>query len=200
MLVREVMTTTVVSVGPDDSVKEAVELLAKHGITAMPVLDSDGELVGVLSEADVLNEAFLPDQRAHEKPVQISGGPAMTRVGEVMSRHVLTVPPGADLAEAAGLMLDTVAKSLPVVDGDRVVGMLSRRDLVALLARRDVDIEAGLDELFRTAGYDWTVAVSDGVVTVAGPEEDAEVEVAKVLVGTVPGVVGLYFPAQRGDR
>ncbi len=196
MLVREVMTTPVVTVTPETSIKSAVELLAQHAITSMPVLDDAGELVGVVSEADVLLEAFLPDQRAHEIPVQVSAGPPRSRVAQVMSRHVLTIREDADLAEATELMVSTVAKSLPVVSGSRVVGMVSRRDLVHVLAERDGDIEAAVDELIRSAGYDWTTEVVDGVVSVSGPAERSDIAVAEVLVASVPGVVGVYFPAQ----
>lgn len=197
MLVSEAMTSPVVSVQPGATIKEAVQLLAENGITAMPVIDEHGELIGVLSEADVLLDGFMPDQRAHEKPVHVRSGPATLRVSEVMSRHVITVPVHADLAEAADLMLSTVAKSLPVVSENRVVGMLSRRDLIGVLARRDQEIEAAVDDLVRSAGYDWTAEVVDGVVVVEGPETEKDVDLAKVLVGTVPGVVGVYFPAQR---
>ena len=205
MLVHEVMTTPVVTVRPDASLKEAVELLAEHGVTALPVVDEHDELVGMISEADVLLDAFLPDPRAHERPVQISAGPPMATVSQVMSRHLLTVPATADLATAAELMVGTVVKSLPVLADERVVGIVSRRDLIGVLARRDATIEAAVDDLIRGSGYDWTAQVRDGVVTVEGPEQDDEVAVAKVLVATVPGVVGLYFPAlsvpaQRGGR
>jgi CBS domain-containing protein len=200
VFVRDVMTTKVVSVAPEATLKQAVQLLAEHDITAMPVLDERGELVGVLSEADVLLDSFLPDPRAHETPVHLRGGPALVRVVEVMSRHVLTVPAGADLAEAADLMVSTVAKSLPVVEDNRVVGMLSRRDLIAVLARRDDVIAAAVDDLVRTSGHDWVTEVADGVVTVEGPEEAADVDLAAVLVATVPGVVGVRFPRQRSGR
>lgn len=197
MLVREVMTTPVVTVTPETTIKSAVELLAQHAITAMPVLDDRGELVGVVSEADVLLEAFLPDQRAHEIPVQVSAGPPMARVAQVMSRHVLTIREDADLAEATDLMVSTVAKSLPVVSGNRVVGMVSRRDLVNVLAERDGDIEAAVDELIRSAGYDWSAEVVDGVVSLTGPEARGDIAIAEVLVASIPGVVGVYFPSQR---
>lgn len=200
MLVSEVMTTPVVTVTPDTTIKEAADLLARHGITAMPVLDDRGELLGVVSEADVLLDMMLPDQRAHEIPVEISAGPAMSRVGEVMSRHVLTIRPEADLAEATDLMVSTVVKSLPVIAENRVVGMVSRRDLVAVLARRDAEIESAVDDIIRSAGYDWTAEVTDGVVSLDGPERQEDLELAKVLVASVPGVVGVYFPAQRRPR
>lgn len=197
MLVREVMSSPVVSVAPATTIKQAVELLAEHAITAMPVLGDRGELVGVISEADVLLEALLPDPRAHDRPVEITSGPAMRRVGEVMNRQVLTVSPRDDIADAADLMVSTAVKSLPVLDGDRVVGMVSRRDLVQVLARQDPQIEAAVDELARSAGYDWTVEVSDGVATIDGPAREDEFAIARVLVASVPGVVGICFPARR---
>lgn len=197
MLVNEIMSAVVVSVSPEASVKDVIGLLAQHGITSIPVIDGRGELVGIISEADVLRDSFLPAPHTLEKPVFISSGPSVTRAGDVMSHQVLTVPAHADLIEAAELMVGTAVKSLPVIENNRVVGMLSRRDLVSLLARRDGDIEAAIDELVRTAGYDWTSDVVDGVVTVEGPVGDREIEVAKVLVATVPGVVGLYVPGQR---
>ena len=71
MLVREVMTSPAVTVHPDASVKEAARRLTEHGITAMPVVDALGALVGVVSEADVIRDTVLPDQRAHERPVHV---------------------------------------------------------------------------------------------------------------------------------
>lgn len=200
MLVSEVMTTSVVTVAPETSIKQAVQVLAENGVTAVPVIDARGELVGMLSEADVLLEAFLPDPRTHEIAVELTTGPAAVRVSEVMSRHVITVRADADLSSAADLMVSTVAKSLPVISENRVVGMLSRRDLIAVLARRDDDIAASVDDLVRTAGFDWTADVADGVVTVEGPESQADLDLARVLVASVPGVVGVYFPAQRSRR
>ncbi|MCX6395800.1 MAG: CBS domain-containing protein [Propionibacteriales bacterium] len=115
MLVHEVMTADVVSVGPDTPLKTAVQLLNHHQITTLPVIDERGELLGVVSEADVLVDAFLPDPRAHGKPVDLTGGPAFATVGQVMSRQVLTIAATADVAQAADLMLGTVVKSLPVL-------------------------------------------------------------------------------------
>ena len=73
MLVRDVMTTAVVTVHPETRVKRAIELLDEHQVTAMPVVDGEGRLVGVVSEADVLRGALLPDRRAREIPVHTEG-------------------------------------------------------------------------------------------------------------------------------
>lgn len=193
MFVKEVMTSPAVTVRADTSVKEAIQLLERHEITAMPVVDGKGVLVGVLSEADVIQNAVLHDPRAHELPVQVSSGPRPTKVLDLMSHHVLSVPVNADLSEAADLMVSTVVKSLPVVDGDKVVGVVSRRDIIHLLARRDDLIEVEIDDLVRLSGEDWIVDVKDGVVTIDGAETGTAQDLARVLAATVPGVVAIYF-------
>lgn len=193
MLVKELMSSPVITVRPGTSLKEATQLLEHHAITAMPVIDGHGDLVGVISEADVIQDAVLEDPRAHVLPVRLTSGPRATRVADVMSHHVLSVPVQADVAEAANLMIGTAVKSLPVVDDGHVVGMVSRRDIVRVLARRDESIEVEIDELVRLSGENWNVEVNEGVVIVDGPETNAERELAQVLVCTVPGVVGIYI-------
>lgn len=193
MLVRDVMTTTVVTAHPGMRVKQAIELLDEHQVTALPVVDADGILVGVLSEADVLRGALMPDRRAHEIPVDTEGRTTPLRVKDVMTAHPVSVAADADLAAAASILTDTQIKSLPVVDDDRVVGVVSRRDVIAVLARRDPLIEAEVDDLLRAAEVECDVEVVDGVVRLDGPAEPHAREIARVLAGTVPGVVGVTF-------
>jgi len=193
MLVREVMTAPAVTVTPDTRVKEALRTLADRGITAMPVVDASGALIGVVSEIDLIRDAVPPDQRAHEVPVRVGSGPWATRVGEVMSHFPLSVRGDADLTVAVELMAGTAAKSLPVVDHGAVVGVVSRRDVVAVLARSDERIEAEVDELLRSAELACSVEVSDGVAVVAGLADPHEEELARVLATTVRGVVGVRF-------
>jgi len=200
MLVRELMSSPAVTVRPDASIKEAARLLTEHGITAMPVVDKAGALLGVVSEADLIRDTVMPDQRAHERPVHLPDGPFGTRVRDVMSHFPLSVRTDADLAAAAELMTGTVVKSLPVVERGVVVGMISRRDIVAVLARSDQRIEAEVDELLRSAGLNVQVDVADGVVVLGGPEETHQQEMARVLVGTVQGVVGIRFGRRRAPR
>jgi hypothetical protein len=110
-------------------------------------------------------------------------------VSEVMNRHPVAVRGDADLSEAVELMTSTAIKSLPVVDGRGcVVGMLSRRDVVHLLARDDERIERQVDELYRAAGVDWLVRVEDGTVTVEGPDDRSSRAIATSLAATVAGV------------
>jgi len=195
MLVRDVMTTQVVTVRPDARVKEAIQLLDDHQITAMPVVDADGRLVGVVSEADVLRDALMPDRRTHEIPVAIESRAKVLTVNDVMTHLPMSVTADADLSIAASVLVDTSIKSLPVVDGDRVVGMVSRRDVIAVLAKRDPLIEAEVDDLLRSADIECGVVVVDGVVSLDGPTESHAREIARVLASTVPGVVGVSFRA-----
>lgn len=195
MLVRDVMTTQVVTVRPDARVKEAIQLLDDHQITAMPVVDADGHLVGVVSEADVLRDALMPDRRTHEIPVAIESRAKVLTVNDVMTHLPMSVTADADLSIAASVLVDTSIKSLPVVDGDRVVGMVSRRDVIAVLAKRDPLIEAEVDDLLRSADIECGVEVVDGVVSLDGPTESHAREIARVLASTVPGVVGVSFRA-----
>jgi CBS domain-containing protein len=99
----------------------------------------------------------------------------------------------ADLADAAALLVDTQVKSLPVVEHGRIVGVVSRSDVIAVLARRDPLIEAEIDDLLRSAEVECFVEVVDGVVRLNGPTDERTREIARVLASTVPGVVGVGF-------
>lgn len=187
MLVAEVMTREPVTVRPFTPVKQALQLLAEHRVTVLPVVSGD-RVVGVVSEADLVRDLLPPDPRAHEIPP--TQAPCRPRsVHEVMSTHVLTTHPETDLAVAVEQLTSSSAKCLPVVDHrGRLRGVLSRSDVVRLLARHDGRIEAEVDELLRSSGLPgWLVEVHDGVVCLSGPAEGAEV--ARLLAGTVPGVL-----------
>ena len=195
MLVRDVMTTGVVTVSPRARVKAAIQLLDEHQITAMPVVDAEGRLVGVVSEADVLRDALMPDRRTHEIPVKVEGRTKQLTVNDVMTHLPMSVTADADLSVAASVLVDTAIKSLPVVEDGRVVGMVSRRDVIAVLAKRDPVIEAEVDELLREAEVECDVEVVDGIVHLTGPTEPHAREIARVLASTVQGVVGVSFRA-----
>ena len=191
MLVREVMSSPAVTVSARTSVRAALRLLDENGITAMPVVDHDGSIVGVVSEADLVRDAVLPDGRAHMIPVRVSELPPARIVAEVMTRTPLTVSSGSDLTAAVDLMTSTVVKSLPVVDHGQVVGVVSRKDVVHLPARRDEAIRAEVEDLVRSEGADWMVDVDDGVVSVSGPSDEHQRRLAEALAGSVSGVVAV---------
>jgi CBS-domain-containing membrane protein len=167
-----------------------LRLLDERSVTAMPVVDSRGRIVGVVSEADLIREAVRIDVRTRETPHEETFDHPR-RVEDVMSLFLLTVDAEADLTEAVDLMTTSAAKSLPVVDGGRVVGVVSRSDVIHVLARSDQQIRAEVDDLLRTAGTDWEVEVLDGVVDVSGPIDDAQRRVAEAVAGSVTGVIAV---------
>jgi CBS domain-containing protein len=191
MLVREVMTSPAVTVGPGTSLKQAIRLLDDHRITAMPVIDDGGHLVGVLSEADVLRDSIPADRRVHERLVEITAPTVQLVVTDVMTHLPVSVSPDDDLSQAVGLLVDTQVKSLPVVRAGRVMGMVSRRDVIAVLARQDFLIEAEIDEELRQAGVECTVEVNEGVVHLHDADGTDALRLAQVIASSVPGVVGV---------
>ena len=190
MRIKDLMTSPVVTVTPTTRLKQAAALLVRHGFNAVPVVD-EGDLVGIVSEADLVRLESSPDPRAHALrwPAPVTSVPHL--VGEVMTREVLALPPDADTAEAARLMLDRRVKSIPVVLGRRVVGMVTRRDLLSVLARSDPAIRAEVERLLDEELGDGQgrVEVADGVVTLTGFDPGRESELAALLAQTVPGVV-----------
>ena len=196
MRVRDVMSSPVVTEAPDTHLKEVADLLVRHEVSAVPVVE-DGALVGIVSEADLVPLELAPDPRAHLAPVR-EPPPGVPRVvAEVMTREVVALPEGADAAEAGRLMLERRIKSIPVVQGRRVVGIVARRDLLKVLARGDEEIAGDLralleEELGPPSPY--RVTVRDGVVELAGPPDPTVRRLATLLVRGVPGVVEVRFP------
>ena len=198
MLVHEVMSTDVVTVGPSTTVKKALALLAQHRVTALPVVTGSGLLCGVVSEADLIRDLLVRDPRAQEIPPSDNRTKA-ANVEEIMSGHPVTVRPDTDLVDAVDLLTSSTVKSLPVVDrAGRLAGVLSRSDIVRLLARADQEIEREIDELLRSTGLeDWLVEVTDGSAELVGPEGTTDALVARLLAETVAGVLDV---TTRTDR
>jgi CBS-domain-containing membrane protein len=191
MLVREVMTSPAITVQSVATVKDAMRLLDEHHVTALPVVDHDGRLVGIVSEADLLREAVREDERTHLIPHEhlTSGGPRA--IEDVMSTLSMSVRADSDLKDAVELMTSTAVKSLPVVENGHVIGVVSRSDVVHVLARSDDSIHAEVDELLRSAGLDCEVEVEDGHVLVEGPVDPHQRRIAEVIAGSVTGVVSV---------
>lgn len=202
MLVNEVMTTPVVTVRDDDTVRRAAEVLLEHRIASAPVLDAEDRLVGIVSEADLLRGRTGRDPRAHLRPVGPDPEPPATTVAAVMTTRPLSVRSGADVDDASRLLLEHGIKAAPVVEGHRVVGVVARRDLLKSFARPDADVRRDVLDLLAAFGQDtgWEVQVSDGVVTLTStePERPDARQVAPVLARTVPGVVRVRTPAEGG--
>jgi CBS domain-containing protein len=196
MRIRDVMSSPVVTVAPDTHLKEVADLLVRHEVSAVPVVE-DGALVGIVSEADLVPLELAPDPRAHLAPVREPPPGVPRAVAEVMTREVVALPEGADAAEAGRLMLERRIKSIPVVQGRRVVGIVARRDLLKVLARGDEEIAGDLrtlleEELGPPSPY--RVTVRDGVVELTGPPDPTVRRLATLLVRGVPGVVEVRFP------
>lgn len=192
MLVRDVMTSPAITVAAGTSVKEAMRLLSQHRVTALPVVAHDGRLAGIVSEADLLQDAVRHDSRAHLIPHEEISSVART-VEDVMSKLSLTVSPDSDLSEAVDVMTSTAVKSLPVLVDGRVVGVVSRSDVVRLLARSDDQVRAEVDEMLRSAELEYLVDVEDGHVVLQGPTDPHVQKVAEVIAGSVQGVLSIRF-------
>ncbi len=203
MRVRDVMSRPVHTVYLMDTVEQATALLAEKGITAAPVLDAGGELVGMVSEGDLLWHRVPADPTAHLW--RAAGGEVGERpkvVADVMSTDPVTTWPEADLSDVAQLMLDEDVRSVPVVDDGDLVGIVSRRDILRTVVRTDDmlcrEVQHRLDE-YAGGVRRWTVAVTDGVATIVGGfDDEAERAAVAVMARTVPGVAAVRLTAPAG--
>lgn len=191
MMIRDLMTAPAVTVTTETPISKALRLLDDRKITAMPVVDKGGVLAGIVSEADLVQDAALLNDRVPVAAVRTTAETPPRRVADVMSYLVATVDAEDDLEVAIDLMWSTMVKSLPVLDKGRIVGMISRSDIVHLLAGRDDRIRTEVRELIDAECPDWQVEVHDGIVTVTGPSDPHERKLADVLAGTVKGVVAV---------
>jgi len=201
--VTEVMSRPVVSVTPDTTIKAAAATLVGRGISAMPVLDDAGALVGIISEADLLEvEARRPDPRSQATPLAPTARSTPHVVSEVMTRDVVVVPDTAEVSQAARLMLDQGVKRLPVVKDDRVIGIVSRRDLVRVIGRPDSDLWAAIDQRLHESGVLASldeVDVRDGVATIRMRASSRDRRLAESIALGVPGVLEVRFsPSEDG--
>jgi CBS domain-containing protein len=201
MLAREVMTAPVVTVNPNIAVKEAIRLLDRHDITSLPVVDEEQRLVGIVSQADLLRGEVHWDPRGDVRAAREWREPRAATVADVMTRRVITVDENADASDIARLMLDTGVKSIPVADGDTVVGVVSRRDLIRALARTDDQIQEEIGSLLTEAGLaDWTASVDDGNVRLVGHGSERDRRIAEILTRTVAGVGEVSVSGSPGAR
>lgn len=124
MRARDLMTRPVVTVTPETAAKRAAEVLTEHGFTALPVVNDDDRLIGIVTEADLIRDRFPEDIRSEGRP----DGQAVpgTTVAEVMTTPVTGMSAGADLAEVGRALLDGKIRAMPIVDGAKVVGILTR--------------------------------------------------------------------------
>lgn len=189
MRARDIMTRSVLSVRPSVPVGKAAAMLAKRGFTALPVTNEAGELIGIITEADLIGNRFPVSAQAAEAAAAY--GPATT-VGEIMTTPVVGVSHDTDVSLVAREMLADKRRSLPIVDGSLLVGVITRRDIVRALARTDEEIVTDVRAKLSVIGglSRWSVQVGNGeVVLVDRYHEASDRAVVQALVESVPGVI-----------
>lgn len=200
MLVREIMTCPALRVHADADLDAAIQLLAGKRVTALPVVDDDEHLVGVLSEIDVLRRAVEPDTRARAIPVKDSA-PLPKTVSEIMTVSPHTTTEGADVADLIELFTTTSVKSLPVVRGPKLIGVISRSDIIRALWRSDADLLDDLRSVFHDYGQDsWNLSVEHGVVEISGVGSSRERDIAAAIARSVLGVRRVHVPEQEDSQ
>ncbi|TQK71315.1 CBS domain protein [Nocardioides sp. SLBN-35] len=178
VLVEDIMNARPLTVRADQPIGAAARALARHAVTALPVVDENARIVGVISEADVIARSSLTDP-----------------VGEAMSRVVALVHPETDVIELRAVLTRTAVKSLPVVDAsDQVVGVVSRSDLVRAFSHDDERLEEDVADVLahaRVSGCQ--VRVRNGIVQLTGLDATDGSRLAAILDAVVatPGVVAV---------
>ena len=143
MQAQDVMTTWVATLGANATVREAAQLMAERRVSALPVIDDEDRMIGIVSEGDLVRRAELGTETAGSWwLVALAKGAAAdyrkthgVAVSDVMTRRVVSVGPSTPLADVAQLMEKHRIKRLPVLDAGRLVGIVSRADLVRSLAK-----------------------------------------------------------------
>ena len=191
MHARDIMTRPVSTVRPSTSVTQAANLLTKNGFSALPVVDEDGQLAGIVTEADLIVNRFpgaLPAGAGGPGPAV---DPART-VGDVMTTPVIGVSHDADVSVVVREMVVHHRRCVPIIDGSRLVGVVTRRDIVRVLARSDQDIALDVRSHLKYLGGSarWSVQVTDGEVILSDQFDEASDRlVAIALAEAVPGAI-----------
>lgn len=204
MNVKDVMTSDVVTVRPETSLKDVAAILTERRISGVPVVDEGGKVVGVVSEGDILFKERGPSERtgvlgwfADPSGVEEKLKLAARTAAEAMTAPATTIAPWRLVSSAAAAMLDEGVNRLPVVDEEgRLMGIVTRADLVRAFVRPDAEIEREIREsvleraLLLETPETVTVVVDGGKVTLDGfVELRTDAELVPTLVARVPGVV-----------
>jgi CBS domain-containing protein len=214
--VADVMTTNAVAVRANASFKEIAARLREYKTSAFPVLDHDDKVIGVVSEADLLPKEAL--EAGYEGHRRLSGlrhraereKATGVTAADIMSRPPVTIGPHDLVSHAAHVMYDQRITCLPVVEGERLVGVITRADVLSVFGRTDADIHRDITEKvmlqeFLTDPDRFTVTVQDGVVTLQGRPETADmghdiVDVVRHMDGVVAVRDKLTYPPAAASR
>jgi CBS domain-containing protein len=213
MRASDVMTSNVISVTPDMTVREVARIFVDNGISGAPVLDPDGHVAGMISEGDLLRRSEIDtDERTRTSWLDIWSASHEARdyikthalkVRDVMTTDVVTVQPDTLLGEVAGILETRRIKRVPVTKAGQLVGIVSRANLVQALASvpdeptSDVNLsDAGIRAMLmgELAGRKWAFAgrnivVADGVVHLWGVFQSTEaVDAVRVAAQNIPAV------------
>jgi len=198
--VKDVMTTEVVAVKRETAFKEMAAVLRRYRVSALPVVDDAGRVLGVVSEADLLAKEALADpgpvaELVHRKDLRKAEG---LTAGDLMTSPPVTAAPDDPVEQAARMMHFMRVKRLPVVNsGGQLVGIISRADVLAVFDRSDEEVHKDVVDgiLLREYLVDlrrFRVTVESGVVTIEGTPETAAFGRALIRkVRHVPGVVAV---------
>jgi CBS domain-containing protein len=197
--VKDVMTNRVVAVRKNAPFKDIATLLTRYRVSAFPVLDDDGKVIGVVSEADLLcKEALIAAMGERPGPYHDDfARAAAVTAAELMTTPPVTITPGEPAAGAARLMYNAGVKRLPVVsENGHLVGIISRADVLSVYNRPDDEIGEEITknvirhEFLKGPGC-FTVTVKDGIVTLEGPGTVQQGRAILAEVWRVEGVVSV---------
>jgi CBS-domain-containing membrane protein len=217
MQAADVMTRNVITITRNTPIREAIRLMLNHRVSGLPVVDAAGKVEGMLTEGDLLRRSEIATERRHWPWLQFLLGPGHAaseyvrthsrRCDELMTRNVISVTPEVALADIVELMERRHIKRVPVIENDALLGIVSRPDLLAAIARvlDQLPTQGGAgDEAIRErvladlAKADWaprsglTITVVDGVVELDGVVlDDHERTALRVVAQNVPGVKGI---------
>lgn len=206
ILVRDVMTQTAIKVDPTATVKEIAHVMLSHDVRALPVVDIGDVLVGLVSEADVICRECATarhhtlggfvDRLIGHGPGWADKADGIT-AEEIMSIPVISCTPTEPVAVAARRMLAEEVRILPVVKDGKLVGVVSRHDMLRMFDRPDPEIRARIDRLladplWAPEGHHVHTVVVDGVVKLTGTVRDPrDAWVVVSEIGEVPGVIAV---------
>ena len=204
MKAKDVMAANVVTVSPDHSVRHAAKIMLDHRISGVPVVGDDGRLVGIVSEGDFLRRSELGGLSPPEARDYVKGH--SWKVADLMTSDVVVVDEETSIARIALLMQEHGIKRIPVMRGQRLVGVVGRADLLrAVIAAKSDDATAAGDDAIRRSiltrlredagvkGDALTLTVSDGLVHFSGSvKSQAERDAVRVVADGVRGVKGVF--------